>query len=263
MSREKIPWLRSILWAGVLLFPAALAALSPAFGAELDSRVFVVETGAAGENASDKDVYIFLNGKFLSTGFQLFHELAPGAFTERGEGDAVTFAAGMKGPSGETVRWEGTVQNGQIQATFIRQAPSKWYRFESGPKKYWARTVTATPEPVLPGREVSHVLDGKTFLVRTGAQGKPEEHADYLVFWDGKYVSSDCFPYGFGIAAYSTSFEGDGIRFHAETRSATQGRLIYDGIVRGDSIEVTSRWLHERWFWKIDREYWYKGSLFK
>jgi len=263
MNRSKVRKCLSLSAVAAVMFLMESASFSHAQGSALSDRVFVVETGQAGEGATDKDVYIFLDGKFLSTGFQLFHGLAPGVYSERAEGETVTFAAAMTGTSGEMVRWEGRVQGEKIAARFFHQSVRKWYRPNPSLKECWARTITAAPEPVLPGQGISHSLDGKSFLVKSGAKGKPAEHEDYLVFWDGKYVSSDCFPYGFGIASYSTTVDQDGIRFHAETRSATQGRLIYDGVVRGDTIEVTSRWLHKRWLWKIDREYWYKGSLFK
>jgi hypothetical protein len=51
------------------------------------------------------------------------------------------------------------------------------------------------------------------------------------------------------------------IRFHAETHSPTHGTMIWDGTVKDNAIEATSIWTRERWYWKIKREYWYKGHL--
>lgn len=109
----------------------------------------------------------------------------------------------------------------------------------------------------------SNLLDGKTFVAQSGEKGKKESNKDTIVFRDGRFLSEGCVKWNFGDAAYEANIEGDGIRFHARTASPTHGAMVWDGIVRGDAIEATSRWTRERWYWKIKREYWYKGQLKK
>ncbi len=43
----------------------------------------------------------------------------------------------------------------------------------------------------------------------------------------------------------------------------THGTMVWDGIVKDNAIEATSTWTRERWYWKIKREYWYRGQLKK
>lgn len=106
-------------------------------------------------------------------------------------------------------------------------------------------------------------LDGKTFVARTGEKGKQASNKDTIVFRNGRFFSEGCKPYGFGDAPYQATVDGVTVRFHAETHSPTHGTMVWDGIIRGDSIEATSTWTRERWYWNIKREYWYKGQLKK
>ncbi|HSL91242.1 MAG TPA: hypothetical protein VK863_01215 [Candidatus Limnocylindrales bacterium] len=109
----------------------------------------------------------------------------------------------------------------------------------------------------------SNLLDGKTFVAQSGEKGKKASNQDTIVFRDGRFLSEGCLPWNFRDAAYNAKIEGDGIRFQAQTVSPTHGTMDWDGIVRGDAIEATSLWTRERWYWKIKREYWYKGQLKK
>lgn len=42
-----------------------------------------------------------------------------------------------------------------------------------------------------------------------------------------------------------------------------RGAMTWNGLVKGDTIEATSKWTRERWYWKTKREYWYRGELKK
>jgi hypothetical protein len=109
----------------------------------------------------------------------------------------------------------------------------------------------------------SHILDGKQFIGPTGEQGKKVHHEDVLRFSDGKFTSSECFQYGFKGGPYTTTIEGDTIHFQAETISPTHGKMVWQGTLKGDTLEVTYTWTKERWFWTTFREYWFKGTLQK
>ena len=106
-------------------------------------------------------------------------------------------------------------------------------------------------------------LDGKTFLAQSGEKGKKASNKDTIVFQNGRFLSEGCNPYGFGDAPYQATVDGATARFHAETHSPTHGNMVWDGIVRGDTIEATNTWTRKRWYWNITREYWYKGQLKK
>lgn len=108
---------------------------------------------------------------------------------------------------------------------------------------------------------VSHLLDGKKFIGPTGEKGKKVHHEDVLSFSDGKFTSSACFQYGFKGGPYKTTIDGDAIHFLAETISPTHGKMVWQGILKGDTLEVTYNWTKERWLWTTYREYWFKGTL--
>lgn len=105
-----------------------------------------------------------------------------------------------------------------------------------------------------------NLLDGKTFLAQSGEKGKKASNKDTIVFRDGRFLSEGCIQWGFGDAAYAVGTEGDGIRFQTRTVSPTHGAMVWNGIVKGDTIEATSIWTRDRWYWKIKKEYWYRGE---
>jgi len=245
----------------------------PASGAEggraglLDGEAFVVERGEKGAKAEGKDTYLFLDGTFRSTHHERNYGFREGAYTATSQGDAVTFTSDLASGSEGKIHWEGTVRDGRVEARYTWTGrKSKWYRSTPRATEHWARSVTswATEDPGPPGGEPpSHVLDGKTFRVRTGEQGKEAvHHNDYLVFRNGRFVSTDCVdPLEFRQSTYSATSMPDGIRFRAETPSPGHGTMIWDGTVRGKVVEATARWIDKRWYWTIDRSYWFKGNL--
>jgi hypothetical protein len=109
----------------------------------------------------------------------------------------------------------------------------------------------------------SHILDGKKFIGPTGEKGKKVHHEDVLSFSDGKFTSSECFQFGFKGGPYTTTVVADSIHFHAETSSPTHGKMVWNGTLKGATLDVTYSWTKERWFWTTYREYWFKGSLVK
>ena len=96
------------------------------------------------------------------------------------------------------------------------------------------------------------LLDGKTFVVQQGEKGKEAKGEDTLVFKNGKFRSIGCDKYGFGEAPYTTSVEGDTIKFVADTTSESKGKMHWEGTVQGDKIDVNYVW--------IDKSHWYKPN---
>jgi len=107
------------------------------------------------------------------------------------------------------------------------------------------------------------LLEGKTFVAQSGEKGKQASNKDTIVFRDGRFLSEGCSPFGFKDAPYQATVDGAAIRFHTETHSPTHGTMVWDGIVKDNAIEATSDWTRERWYWKIKKEYWYRGQLKK
>jgi len=105
------------------------------------------------------------------------------------------------------------------------------------------------------------LLDGKSFVAQSGEKGKQASNKDTIVFRDGRFLSEGCSPFGFKDAPYQAIFDGAAVRFHTETHSPTHGTMVWDGTVKDNAIEATSVWTRERWYWKIKKEYWYRGQL--
>jgi hypothetical protein len=153
------------------------------------------------------------------------------------------------------------VRGGEIDVRYTRADVPRWY--DPNPKReYWARgqEVKNHAGASAPGTGTSGLLDGRTFFIRAGEKGKPVDHDEYVIFRNGMFVSSRCVQYNFGISSYSAAAEGDGVRFRAELTSPSHGTMYWEGIVRGEVMEATSRWVHDRWYWKVDRQYWYRGG---
>ena len=104
----------------------------------------------------------------------------------------------------------------------------------------------ATANKVETASAGSGVLDGKKFVGLTGEKGKKVHHEDVLSFNDGKFTSSSCFKYGFQSGLYTATIEGDSIHFQAETISPTHGKLLWQGTLKGDTLDVTYTWTKER-----------------
>lgn len=103
-------------------------------------------------------------------------------------------------------------------------------------------------------------LDGLYFKGITGEQGKKMDHEDTISFKNGVFRSLDCEGWGFGPAPYSVEKVGDAYEFSATLLSEDRGRLVWKGSIRDGRAEAKFRWLHERWYWDIDRQYWFKGT---
>jgi hypothetical protein len=109
----------------------------------------------------------------------------------------------------------------------------------------------------------AHILDGKRFKGRTGEKGKKTHHEDILVFDEGRFTSTECFQFGFNSGPYAATVQSDAIRFKAVTRSPSNGKMEWEGTLKGDTLDVTYSWTKERWLWTTHREYWFKGTLVK
>lgn len=103
-------------------------------------------------------------------------------------------------------------------------------------------------------------LDGLQFKGETGERGKGDHHQDTISFKDGQFRSLDCENWGFGPAPYTVRKDGESYHFSATLLSPDRGKLEWKGTVTGETAEAGFRWLHKRWYWNIDRQYWFKGT---
>jgi hypothetical protein len=104
------------------------------------------------------------------------------------------------------------------------------------------------------------LLDGKVFTGPTGKMGKDATETDELRFENGKLYSVGCADWGFGWGAYSTEVKGNGINFEAVTTSPKDGKIVWSGIVSGDTIDATYIWTKKSWYGERKQEKWFKGN---
>jgi len=110
-------------------------------------------------------------------------------------------------------------------------------------------------------KPTSNVLDGMKFVGETGEEGKKANNPDTISFEGGVFRSSSCEVLGFAPGAYSVEKQGDTYKFSATLVSSDTGTLEWKGTITGNKANGKFRWQHTRWFvWKIDRNYWYKGT---
>lgn len=102
-------------------------------------------------------------------------------------------------------------------------------------------------------------LDGMIFAGRIGPADDPDLD-DHLYFENGRFWSGECVRCGFEPGVYWVRRTGSGIAFRGVLRSAHRGTFTYEGLVSGDTIEVSIHWRHERWYWTIDRDLRFVGK---
>lgn len=111
-------------------------------------------------------------------------------------------------------------------------------------------------------QEAPGILDGKVFVGAIGDKGKEASDQDEIRFKNGRFHSVGCEEWGFGDAPYTARMDGDLVRFKAVTVSPKDGKIEWDGTVKGDTLEATYVWIKERWYWKDAHvEKWFNGSL--
>jgi hypothetical protein len=109
------------------------------------------------------------------------------------------------------------------------------------------------------GSSISELVDGRTFSVDTGKQGKPAAGKDVVRFVDGLMSSALCVRFGFKPAPYAVRVEGARLHFRSEMVSDTQGKLVFDGHIEGDRLVAKAEWAQVRWYWTVDIVLWYDG----
>jgi hypothetical protein len=103
-------------------------------------------------------------------------------------------------------------------------------------------------------------LDGKTFVGESGEKGQTKSEAEQIDFKGGTFHSKNCDPYGFAPAPYKATSRAGVTTFEATTTSAKEGKIVWKGTVKGDTLEGTLLWTKAG---QKDIEYWVKGQLKK
>ena len=107
------------------------------------------------------------------------------------------------------------------------------------------------------------VLDGKTFQGEIGLLGESTHRQDVLIFRDGKFLSQECQQScGYTDGPYWVRSEGDDLQFTVETPCLkADATMVWTGTLKNGEIEGTMKWTSERWYWTIEKDYWFKVKL--
>lgn len=108
--------------------------------------------------------------------------------------------------------------------------------------------------------KASGPLDGMSFVGRIGPQGQPDLD-DTIYFNDGQFWSAACTRCGFAPAPYWARRVGDAIEFRGTLESPERGVFTYVGVVRDGRLSTEINWRRDRWYWSIDRDLRFVGTL--
>lgn len=119
--------------------------------------------------------------------------------------------------------------------------------------------IASASQTVAETDPVSGPLDGMVFAGKFGDPGATGRD-DKLFFNNGKFWSAICIRCGFEPGDYWVRKVGGSIHFRGEQRSE-RGTFIYTGKVTGEKIRVDVNWTKNRWYWKIDRDLVFEGTI--
>ena len=103
-------------------------------------------------------------------------------------------------------------------------------------------------------------LDGKVFIGQYREKHKRSVKEDELKFLKGEFHSIGYGQRGFNGGAYKAETVAGKIYFEAETVSSKQGKIIWQGIIDGDSIEVNYQWSKKGWLSDTQNDYLFSGT---
>ena len=208
----------------------------------LDGRVYEVKL-AGGNQAPQSDSLVFDGGHFESTACRTygFH---PTCYSGALDGDAATFEAAAKSKESGATAWSGKVHGDAVEGTLK-----------------WTNAKGEVTEFKFDGKSSSGALDGKTFegMVCPGEAKTGDK--DRLLFKHGAFDSNACRAYGFTMAPYTTTGDGDATHFSAVATNADGESNHWDGTIKGDDISGTMR--HMNATGKVTDSYKFAAKLVK
>lgn len=83
------------------------------------------------------------------------------------------------------------------------------------------------------------ILDGKVYVGEMGAEGKTSGDKETIKFIAGMFYSSQCESMGYHMAPYTTTTEGDAIKFRATMEDAAKNKHEWEGTIKGEALDAT------------------------
>jgi hypothetical protein len=107
------------------------------------------------------------------------------------------------------------------------------------------------------------VLDGLVFVTTMRVDEYDAPFDDRITFDNGAFHSEECQrACDFGWTAYYTRQEGDSVAFIVETACSDAPQSVrFTGRVTGSRIEGSAVWTTERFYWTVQRNATFSGTL--
>lgn len=107
------------------------------------------------------------------------------------------------------------------------------------------------------------LLDGLSFTSELGLVGKAADVQDDLVFANGKFVSKECEQRcSYPASPYYVRQVGEAIEFISHTKCPYKdASIVWRGKVENGAIEGVSTWTSSRWYWTIEKNFYFRGTL--
>ena len=124
-----------------------------------------------------------------------------------------------------------------------------------------AGDMTPVSKTSLDGERRS-ILDGLEFEGEHGPLGKQAMGTDSWVFDKGMFLSKSCLECGFPESPYMVRFEEGKTVFETRTQCPrSDATIVWRGTVEDGRIEGVFTWVRKRWYWTIEKQFWFKGAL--
>jgi len=108
-------------------------------------------------------------------------------------------------------------------------------------------------------------LDDMTFTGMLGLEGQPKDIEDLFVFENGTFVSKECeLRCKYPAAPYFVRNNNNLTEFVSETKCPYKdATIVWRGTVDGNTIKGVSTWTLKRWYWTVEKNFEFSGTLVK
>jgi len=132
-----------------------------------------------------------------------------------------------------------------------------WITLSSTPKSFLEDRVTAK------GILGKGILDGMTFAAAMRLPGDTDDVDDIFVFANGTFVSTECDERcGYPARPYFVRYVDDAVEFISESHCLYKdAKIVWRGTIKDGKISGVSTWTVKRWYWTIEKELLFKGTL--
>jgi len=206
----------------------------------LDGRMYQVELAGGGQPAAP-DFLVFDGGRFESTACRAFGFNGAGYEAVCGAAEA-SFQASPSCSKAGTTAWNGRIVGDAIEGTM-----------------QWTDATGRVTDLHFKGRTASGQLDGKTFVGMLCEGDSTSGDEDTLVFGNGAFDSQACRAYGFTMAPYTATRDGDRTHFKAEATNACGETNVWEGTLEGEQLEGTMQ--HKDSDGKVSGSYRWKAHV--